>query len=350
MGLEGLTPTPVNFTIFYHYYNGQLPKLKASIDNIVSSNSGFSEELCQTLYDTYFGETQERRYATAVQSEIRRALAALSSLVDAAGRGAESYGNALEEFNGQLATETGLGSLREAIDTIGELTQTMKLQNERLSQELSDATKNMDSLRGDLENVRKDPLSDRWTGLGNRRFFDIELRTALAEADGSGQPLSLIMADIDKFQALNDSFGQETGNEVLKFVARLLRDTAKRRDTPCRYGGEEFAVILPRTTLKDGLRLAEQMRLSMTGKRFVRRSTGTEIGAVTLSFGVAMWRPGELAADLVARADAALLAAKRMGRNCVCAETANEPAPGVVGLQLAAASTASAASAGPVSR
>jgi diguanylate cyclase len=322
MGVEGLAPTPVNFTIFYHYFSGKVPQLKRAMDNVAASEKGFTDEICQALYDKCLGENQQRRLTSAVQAEIRRALEALSSLVDEAGRGAESYGNALDQFSDRMNAETGLNSLRQAVDNITTRTRAMKSQNEKLSLELSEATQNMDVLREDLESVRREALSDGLTGLGNRRYFDIELRTAVAEAGDAGQPLSLLMADIDKFKVLNDTFGHQTGDEVLKLVARIMKETVKGRDTPSRYGGEEFAVILPKTPMKGAMQLAEQIRAAVAGKRFVRRSSGTALGTVTLSLGVATLRAGDRTSDLIARADAALYAAKRQGRNRVLAETA----------------------------
>ena len=117
-----------------------------------------------------------------------------------------------------------------------------------------------------------------------------------------------------------------TGDDVLKLVARIIRETVKGRDTPTRYGGEEFAIILPKTSLKNGLNVAEQIRAAIASKRFARRSTGESLGSVTLSFGVSTLRPEDRSADLVARADIALYAAKANGRNRVEAESGSADA------------------------
>lgn len=349
MGMEGLAPTPTNFAVFYHYFSGKYPRLKRAVDDHAASN-GFTEEICQALYDNCLGESQQRRLSNAVQAEVRQALEDLSLLVGEAGRGAETYGDALDQFSDRMNAETGLSTLRHAVDSIAAKTRAMKTQNENLSRELSDATQHMDTLREDLESVRRESLSDGLTGLGNRRFFDIELRTAVAEAGESGQPLSLIMADIDKFKVLNDTFGHQTGDEVLKLVARMMKETVKGRDTPSRYGGEEFAIILPKTALKGGLQLAEQIRTTVAGKRFVRRSSGTALGTVTLSLGVATLRAGDRTCDLLGRADAALYAAKRQGRNRVLPESPPGAAAPYPPRQRDSASEASLVSAAPASR
>lgn len=326
MGTEGLAPTPINFSVFYHYYSGRFPQLKQAVDSVAAGDSGFTDAICQIIHDNCLGDARDRRLTRAVETEVRRALGALSTLVDEAGREAETYGLALDEFSDQMDADEGLTSLRYALENVSKRTQEMKQQNDRLSQELSDAKQHMDELRDDLESVRREAMCDGLTELGNRRFFDIELRTAVAEANANAEPLTLIMTDIDRFKSLNDTFGHQTGDEVLRLVARLIRETVKGRDTPARYGGEEFAIILPKTSLLNGARVAEQIRSAVASKRFVRRSTGEALSPVTLSFGVATLRPSDRSSDLVARADVALYAAKRNGRNRVELEV-EDPSP-----------------------
>ncbi|CAO3400004.1 Putative diguanylate cyclase (GGDEF domain) [Azospirillum palustre] len=134
------------------------------------------------------------------------------------------------------------------------------------------------------------------------------------------QPLSLLMVDIDHFKSFNDTHGHLVGDHVLKLVARMLTECIKGRDTATRYGGEEFAIILPRTSLENATRLAEQVRVFVGGRQIVNKARNANYGTVALSVGVAQFRPGEPALTLVRRADQALYAAKRSGRNRVTAE------------------------------
>jgi diguanylate cyclase len=128
------------------------------------------------------------------------------------------------------------------------------------------------------------------------------------------------MADIDHFKAFNDRFGHRVGDEVLKLVARHLRNHVKGRDTPARYGGEEFALILPATTLEGAGVLADQIRKSLAEHSLTSRKTDLRYGKVTLSLGIAVYRLGERLDDLLQRADRALYLAKQQGRNRVCTE------------------------------
>jgi diguanylate cyclase len=144
------------------------------------------------------------------------------------------------------------------------------------------------------------------------------------DANKTGEPLSLVITDIDHFKHFNDTYGHQMGDQVLRLVGRTLTDSVKGRDTPARYGGEEFALILPQTRLADALVLAEQIRRTIMRRHIVRRDTGDDFGTITLSMGVAAYHPTEHLMDTIRRADAALYQAKRSGRNRVVSEEALE--------------------------
>lgn len=109
------------------------------------------------------------------------------------------------------------------------------------------------SLQHSLEAIRTESLTDPLTSLGNRKFFDRALEGAVVHAAESGEPLSLLMLDIDHFKSFNDNYGHLTGDQVLRLVAMSLKQTIKGQDITARYGGEEFAVVLPNTALRPGI-------------------------------------------------------------------------------------------------
>ncbi len=157
-------------------------------------------------------------------------------------------------------------------------------------------------------------------------------------AAAGGEPLCLLMADIDFFKRFNDTHGHPIGDQVLKLVARTLTETLKGRDTPARFGGEEFAVILPQTVLESAVIVAEQIRVRVASRVIKRRDTQQQLGSITLSIGVTQYRPGDTIADLVQRADEALYAAKGAGRNRVHVQVPLSAIP--VAPEIAAASAA----------
>ncbi|MBN1149043.1 MAG: GGDEF domain-containing protein, partial [Anaerolineales bacterium] len=164
-----------------------------------------------------------------------------------------------------------------------------------------------------------DKMRDPLTGLYNRRYLEDALVRELAQAVRGGYPLSLVMLDIDRFKAVNDSYGHAAGDRVLQALGDLLRRHVRRGDLACRYGGEEFVVILPSTPLEVAQRRAEELRLAYAGLSVEYQGQAL---SGSLSLGVAAC-PAHTAdaAGLLAAADAALYAAKRQGRNRVVVAT-----------------------------
>jgi diguanylate cyclase len=177
-------------------------------------------------------------------------------------------------------------------------------------------------LKRNLDSVRQEAITDSLTGLFNRRKFDESLQDAAERSVQTGSPLCLLMTDIDHFKKFNDNYGHTIGDHVLALVARTVKECIRSSDTAVRYGGEEFAVILPNVRISDAVRVAEQIRTAVASKRVVNRSKNITLGTITLSVGVARYVPGESVGDLIKRADAGLYTAKRTGRNRVVAEDA----------------------------
>ena len=162
--------------------------------------------------------------------------------------------------------------------------------------------------------VQRQANLDGLTGLANRRLCEAALAKEIARVGRSDEPLSLIVADLDDFKTVNDRFGHPAGDEVLRQFALVLRETVREVDVAARWGGEEFAVVLPGTDLVGAANLAERIRGEL--ERRVVIGPGGEEFSCTASFGVAAFA-GDDQAGLLAAADAALYRAKRAGKNCV---------------------------------
>jgi diguanylate cyclase (GGDEF)-like protein len=159
---------------------------------------------------------------------------------------------------------------------------------------------------------------DTLTGLRNRRFAMEELQRAWTASNRSGRKVSLVMIDIDHFKRVNDEHGHQTGDAVLCATADVLREKCRRSDTVCRFGGEEFLVIIPNGAPDEAVGCAERLRASVEAKRV---QSGTFDGNVTISLGVAE-RTDEMQGidDLIAAADQAVYQAKAQGRNRACVD------------------------------
>ena len=171
---------------------------------------------------------------------------------------------------------------------------------------------------GDFRRVASQATTDSLTGLANRWTFDEELALEWRRAERVGDPLALILLDIDNFKTVNDTHGHQAGDEVLRKVGEVLAASVRQVDLAARYGGEEFAVIVPETDLDGAIDLAERLRIALEGEE-IELQNGTRL-SVTASFGAAV--KGDLPAGekLVAAADELLYEAKRGGKNRVAPE------------------------------
>ncbi len=192
--------------------------------------------------------------------------------------------------------------------------------NKALEDRLTLSKSEISNLQQSLEAIRAESLTDPLTGLGNRKYFDRMIGMAVQSALASGEPLSLLLFDIDHFKSFNDSYGHLTGDQVLRLVGLSLKQTIKGQDITARYGGEEFAVVLPNTALRQALTVADHIRRAVMAKELKKKSTGEILGRVTISVGVSMLKQGDDTDALIERADACLYAAKRNGRNRVICE------------------------------
>jgi two-component system cell cycle response regulator len=172
-----------------------------------------------------------------------------------------------------------------------------------------------DHLRDNVQNSIEMAITDALTGLHNRRYMESHLATLAEQASTRGKPLALMMLDIDFFKSINDTYGHQAGDEVLRTIAQVLVAASREIDSIGRYGGEEFVVILPGTDQEGALRLAERVRSALEKYRLVFE--GARI-AISASFGAAMWPgDGKEPEALLGAADRALYASKQAGRNRV---------------------------------
>jgi two-component system cell cycle response regulator len=179
-----------------------------------------------------------------------------------------------------------------------------------------------DYLRDNLDHSLELAVTDQLTGLHNRRYMSGQLEALCRRAAHGGEPVALLVIDIDHFKRINDSFGHDAGDQVLREFAVRLASNVRAIDLPVRYGGEEFVVVMPDTRMEDAYRIAERIRLHVAGSPF-RVLGGEELLSITISIGLA----GSLGEDdrpeaLLKRADAALYEAKARGRNRVIARAA----------------------------
>jgi len=177
------------------------------------------------------------------------------------------------------------------------------------------------------ERLHKQSIRDALTGLYNRRYLDETLERELSRARRHEKFLGLIMIDVDHFKKVNDTYGHDTGDAVLQKLGCFIADRSRGEDIACRFGGEEFTVLLPDSDPEAARSRAELLRIAVDGELVVPAGEHT-LESITISLGVATWpRDGETARALLQAADQALYEAKRKGRNCVVCASKGRIAP-----------------------
>jgi two-component system, cell cycle response regulator len=176
-------------------------------------------------------------------------------------------------------------------------------------------------LRDNVQMSIEMAITDALTGLHNRRYMEGHIGTLVEEASARGKPLTVLVVDIDYFKSINDSWGHDAGDDVLREFALRIRKSIRGIDLACRYGGEEFVVVMPETDLGVATTVAERVRRRIAGEPFAIQQ-GTRAIEVTISIGIAALGRGENAAAVLKRADQALYRAKRDGRNRVVPDAA----------------------------
>src|SRR5450631_4148623 len=179
-----------------------------------------------------------------------------------------------------------------------------------------------DHLRDNVQNSIEAAITDALTGLHNRRYMESHLGTLAEQASSRGKPLALMMIDIDFFKSINDNYGHDAGDDVLREFAVRIRKSIRGIDLACRYGGEEFVIVMPETDLHVAGMVAERLRRAIAGEPFAVNKATKRI-EVTISIGLSTLEiKGEPVADVLKRADTALYRAKHDGRNRVVATAA----------------------------
>ncbi|MDH3581189.1 MAG: diguanylate cyclase [Hyphomicrobiales bacterium] len=313
----GVTPSPENYHLMYRHAAGADPALAAALDGLLGPGSQVAQVELDRLYEAHVadGKSQDKLCDVGVQldAQLRDALKLVKNTI----RSNAEYGISLDDASFQLADSSDPERLSAALEGLVQATQQMHKKSSEFGRQLRESTAEIELLKQQVQELQSELNTDALTGAANRAHFDSVVNSQLARAERLGEPFCLAMVDIDYFKAFNDRFGHRAGDSALRLVATTMKTKVREYDEVCRYGGDEFALVLPNAELETATKIAERIRASLSIRPLIRRNSGENLGLINVTIGATQVVAGDTYASIVERADKCLYAAKRAGRNRV---------------------------------
>lgn len=309
--------TPVNYAVWYEFLSDSVPDLTAAMNALLHDADTVSGEAMRDLYERFI-EDRDNKLETAKKA-LAEMLKALMTHLGTADQSFDHYSGELHDIADSLSDDTSAEDLNALMDRALRATNVALTQGVEMKKQLTHLADEMQHMRAELERTHEAARIDALTGLCNRRVFDEALESLPSDSKDDAHTPCLLIIDIDHFKRVNDTYGHQAGDEVLKHVADEIKASVRGRDLVARLGGEEFAVLL-RDTPRSGCKaVAEHIRINVRLREAeVMDETGFPIRVkVTLSVGGAYLRSDEPTDAFVARADRALYQAKSDGRDRV---------------------------------
>ncbi len=306
---------PEMYEVLYAYKTGGNIEVLNAIDSLKNENSQLNSQDIAKIYEDLFSNNKMMDISEDIGSKINTEIRNIIDVMNAAGEKSDECDIALRKIETKFTNVNTPEQLHSVVEILSNITRAMTDNNQNLNSKLKRSTQQIEVLHKDLDTARNESNTDSLTSLANRKKFDNEMRKSLEDMREKGTDLTLLIVDIDHFKNFNDTWGHQTGDQILRLVAQTLKNGLKGADLPARYGGEEFAVILPNTNKQDAFTVAEQIREAIAAKELIKRSTGENLGRLTVSIGIAQATQDDISATLIERSDKALYRAKDTGRN-----------------------------------
>lgn len=306
---------PINYALWYTYVSNEHPELKLALDDVIQQERPLTEAKTQELYRQYLSASQEVK-AWELRQSLEAMLIELTQSISDTHSETTSFKTTMDNCVDNLTKVEREGlSIEEVMTLVRKLvkeTQNIRRSTMSFNSALSQAQREIAVLRSKLEQSQQEALYDALTGLCNRRYFDEELASHAVHPH-----LFLMLVDLDHFKKINDTYGHVMGDLVLKATAKKLQASCRDGAQAYRFGGEEFAIIVPNSNFAKTRSMAETMRRSIEKIGVKDKRSGEILGDITASVGIAELRKGMNPLALIEAADKQLYEAKRLGRNRV---------------------------------
>ncbi|MCX8498145.1 MAG: GGDEF domain-containing protein [Caulobacteraceae bacterium] len=317
MERDQVWPTPLNYEIWMHAVANPDGPLALEIQRLLQDDKMISEETSDRLAVEYLPNKRLHDEIREAGDQLNKELDFVTSAIKKAQQSSLDYNSTLDLADQSLGLDVESKTLRDVIKNLSTATETVRTENRSLELMLERSTSEVKRLQVHLEQVRREASTDALTALANRKSFDDAMVHHCEQADVTGNPLSFAVIDIDFFKKFNDTWGHQTGDQVIRFVASVIGRVAEPPRFAARYGGEEFCIIFPDESAAVVEEVAEAIREEISTRMLKRRSTNEDLGMITVSIGLAQRSANEPIHSLIERADAALYGSKRNGRNRV---------------------------------
>ena len=310
-------PQPRAFEIWYTYVAGGDDALRARVDSELIKTDEVDIDTIEQIYEDHFLQKRLSSGISRIGDELDSGLQETIALIRDGLGSSRAYLASLKQAQNRIAGVSRNHDAKRVVMDLLEISRDHAEQTEAVGGELVRAREQVADLQRELHKLRDRAYLDHLTQIANRRHMDELLEREIRLARGSSEPLSFALGDLDNFKRLNDTHGHTVGDAVLKHFAALMRSNIKGQDTPARFGGEEFAIIFPKTSVFGAGSVTENIRKLLNGTDFILSRDRSSIGRVSVSFGVTQLLSGDSMADLINRADKLLYRAKKLGRNRV---------------------------------
>jgi len=310
---------PRNYELIYEMEMNPTRELRVALSSVCGEGRNPSQNELDEIYDRFVRHV--RGDAEGISAAHRKVLSDIDEvmrLMQKEQRNRREYGEVLGTASKGIHEKTDGAILVQVAQMLAAATEQALSNGVETEARMSAKSRELESLRNELERFRNMAYEDPLTGVANRRAFNRDLGEVFGkEMNGD---VALILLDIDHFKSFNDRFGHPMGDQVLKLVAKVICENVHRHKAlVARTGGEEFAIIVRDITRSEAVSLAERVRVAIGASSIVNRSSGENYGSVTMSSGICMAADSDGPDDLYRKADEALYESKRCGRNLVTA-------------------------------